>query len=545
MTVIILTSGTSWTVPSDWTNTNQIETWGAGGGGGNNPPQNSGGSGGGAYSSSSNLTGLSGSISIGIGAGGGNGTTGGNGGGTWFNGSSVATGTVSSNGGTGVLNVAAGGAGGTTGGNGTTKFAGGAGGTADGTSGDGGAGGGGAAGPAGAGVAGAANSGAAGGNGGAGDNGSGGAGGAGGASGASGHAGTANSNGAGGGGGGGHSGTPGAGAGGLPGGGGGGVGTGPSSGNGGIGGGGQIRITYTPAAAGVGTQWNDSLGPQPMWSLYRQAVRAKDSDVWEYNGWTQQPRPPDTVMGYTWTDVPRGPYLAHRYQDWQHGGIASQQPAPVWWQLPQTTWTTRAHTVDFQGWVQGPRPAEYLVPLPRTEVPPGRYNWALYQDWWESPQPPGIQQKQGSVWWERPITLDPRNSYQGIQLGPQPQSTQVPAPLPVFDVPRGVWSVSAYQFHTAGFQRLEYQAPLPVSDVPRGTDKNTYVGWQAFLTPADVGPPLQSSRSYDLPMPSALTLMAGHNDLFSGWQVGTLPVEQIAPFFNTWLPLVGVGNRGP
>ena len=67
--VIALTSGTSWTVPSDWNNANNsVECIGGGGGSGN---QGGSGGGGGAYSKSSNLTLTPGnSIPIAIGAGG-------------------------------------------------------------------------------------------------------------------------------------------------------------------------------------------------------------------------------------------------------------------------------------------------------------------------------------------------------------------------------------------------------------------------------------------------------------------------------------------
>ena len=72
-TVIYLTSGSSWTVPGDWNNSdNSIEVigGGAGGGGGINASVAGGGGGGGAYSKVVNLT-LSGSVAYVIGAGGG------------------------------------------------------------------------------------------------------------------------------------------------------------------------------------------------------------------------------------------------------------------------------------------------------------------------------------------------------------------------------------------------------------------------------------------------------------------------------------------
>jgi hypothetical protein len=72
MTVIFLVSGTSWTVPSDWSNTNTIECIGGGGGGSaaTSGLSNGPGGGGGEYRKVVNVTGLSGSISISIGTGG-------------------------------------------------------------------------------------------------------------------------------------------------------------------------------------------------------------------------------------------------------------------------------------------------------------------------------------------------------------------------------------------------------------------------------------------------------------------------------------------
>src|SRR4051812_50105446 len=73
MTTIVLTSGVTWTPPSDWTTTNTIETWGAGGGGSSfNTANGKGGGGGGAYSSISNISTLTIGVPvvISIGAGG-------------------------------------------------------------------------------------------------------------------------------------------------------------------------------------------------------------------------------------------------------------------------------------------------------------------------------------------------------------------------------------------------------------------------------------------------------------------------------------------
>jgi hypothetical protein len=64
MTQIFIVSGTSWTVPGDWSNTNTIETIGGGGGGGTGSSDAGSGGGGGAYSKITNLGGLSGSITV-------------------------------------------------------------------------------------------------------------------------------------------------------------------------------------------------------------------------------------------------------------------------------------------------------------------------------------------------------------------------------------------------------------------------------------------------------------------------------------------------
>ena len=47
-TVVVLTSGTSWTVPDDWSDNNKIEVIGGGGGGDSDTGGNGGGGGGGA-----------------------------------------------------------------------------------------------------------------------------------------------------------------------------------------------------------------------------------------------------------------------------------------------------------------------------------------------------------------------------------------------------------------------------------------------------------------------------------------------------------------
>lgn len=245
-TVIFLTSGTTWTVPSDWSSTNKIECWGAGSGGSGRPSNSgglgAGGGGGGAYGSISNVSaatlgGTGASLSIGVGTSGTAGTAGatangGVGGDTWFNASSLANaatqGVTKACGaqggqapGAGVAgNAYQGGVGGASASStGTTKFSGGNG--ASGTNfGSDVGGGGGAAGLSGAGGNGVANAnagGAGGGGGGGGDNGANatagtnptgatggnsGPGGTGGAGGTAGNPGTAGTNGAGGGGGG-------------------------------------------------------------------------------------------------------------------------------------------------------------------------------------------------------------------------------------------------------------------------------------------------------------------------------------------------------
>ena len=94
---LYLTSGSTWTVPSDWNNAaNKIEVIGGGGAG---YAGGGGGGGGGAYSSISNLTLTPGStVSYNVGLGGINFYSGGD---TWFNGSSLSNASVSAQGGGG------------------------------------------------------------------------------------------------------------------------------------------------------------------------------------------------------------------------------------------------------------------------------------------------------------------------------------------------------------------------------------------------------------------------------------------------------------
>jgi hypothetical protein len=151
MPVVFLTSGTTWTVPSDWNSSdNTIEVIGGGGGGaqgnqfGGNP---GGGGGGGAYSKISNLslTPLA-SVTIQIGAAGAENSSGGD---TWFNGASLGASSVGAKGGVGASSTFGQNGGDASSGIGTTKYSGGNGGTS--ISGVHGGGGGGAAGLNGAG----------------------------------------------------------------------------------------------------------------------------------------------------------------------------------------------------------------------------------------------------------------------------------------------------------------------------------------------------------------------------------------------------------
>lgn len=189
-TIIFLTSGTSWTVPSDWNNiNNSIEVIGGGGagGGGNGSGQSGSGGGGGGYSKITNLS-LTPAATIAYVVGAGGTSSGSSGTDTYFNGASFGVSSVGAKGGGGGVS-SVGGAGGVGGasssGIGTTKYSGGTGGiTAVGPAPGIGGGGGGAAGLNGNGAAGGAAAGS-GGSGGQGDNGFGGTGGAGGGGGTS------------------------------------------------------------------------------------------------------------------------------------------------------------------------------------------------------------------------------------------------------------------------------------------------------------------------------------------------------------------------
>ena len=169
-----LTSGSTWTVPADWNNSNNtVEVVGDGGGGGTGYGFSpAAGAGAGGYAKAVNLALTPGAvIDIGIGAGGAGGAaaqggnsagTGGNGGGTWFGGTSFASALVNASGGGGGLaaylingSPANGGGAGGVGGGSTVSltYTGGAGGNNS-SGNDGGSGGGGAAGPLGNGGAG-------------------------------------------------------------------------------------------------------------------------------------------------------------------------------------------------------------------------------------------------------------------------------------------------------------------------------------------------------------------------------------------------------
>jgi hypothetical protein len=163
MTQIFIVSGTSWAVPSDWSNDNTIETIGGGGGGANPTTDDAGGGGGGAYSKIANLTLTVGAnIAYQIGSGGAHNTDGGD---TWFNGASLATSSVGAKGGQGAAGLSGGSGGAVASGIGTIKYSGGNGGTPTNVN-DGAAGGGGAGGPNGDGANGGNSSGNGGGGGG-------------------------------------------------------------------------------------------------------------------------------------------------------------------------------------------------------------------------------------------------------------------------------------------------------------------------------------------------------------------------------------------
>jgi hypothetical protein len=148
-TKVYLTSGTSWTVPSNWNSShNTVEVIGGGGGAYNGANgTGGGGGGGGAYSKISNLALTANApVPYAVGTGGTSGSSPSAGADTWFNGASFAVASVGARGGS-PASIRTGGAGGAaTNGIGTTKYSGGSGGNAD-ASWFSGGGGGGAAGP--------------------------------------------------------------------------------------------------------------------------------------------------------------------------------------------------------------------------------------------------------------------------------------------------------------------------------------------------------------------------------------------------------------
>ncbi|MFA4880865.1 MAG: hypothetical protein WC650_04565, partial [Candidatus Doudnabacteria bacterium] len=169
---ITTTGAGTFTIPSDWTDTNKIEVIGGGGAGGLQAADASAGGGGGAYSTVSNLTGLTGNIDLSVGVGGTPSATQSvtNGGDTWFGNTTCTTAQVCAGGGVGALDESPAGTGGVAAqGMADTGYNGGAGGTSGTAADDGGGGGGGAGGPGGVG----GNGGAASNNGGAGGGGAG------------------------------------------------------------------------------------------------------------------------------------------------------------------------------------------------------------------------------------------------------------------------------------------------------------------------------------------------------------------------------------
>ena len=325
--VLTITSGTSWTVPIDWNNTNTISVIGGGGGGAtaNSPNKGAGGGGGGAYSQITNLT-LTPrtATSIAVGAGGGIASAGG---GTWFNGTGLLAASVSAAGGSPGTNSNPGGSGGqASAGIGSIKFSGGSGGAAVNLNYAAGGGGGGAAGSAANGVTAGTSTFNSGSNGGAGNGGTGGGGGIGGigtgtgsTAGAPGGAGgeytitysnpytTAGSGGAGGGGGGGSNNyASNAGDGGLYGAGGGGGGYGLySQGSGGVGANGVIIISYTPIVTNTTTvaAWVKISSTGSIKTIFSTSSDTATTNGWNFSisatGYLTVIMPSNTTYTYT------------------------------------------------------------------------------------------------------------------------------------------------------------------------------------------------------------------------------------------------------
>lgn len=550
MTTIVLTSGTSWTVPGDFnTASNTIETYGGGGGGGGMTSNTGGGGGGGGqYSKISNWSG-SGSITINIGARGtgsanGSGTNGGAGGGTWFNGTTLAGSSCSAGGGGGGT---AGGAGGATGsgGVGTTQSNGGTGGAGGGTNAPAG-GGGGCGGAAGAGVNGGAGvPSSQGGNGGAGDNSSGGAGGAGGGGNTTGGNGTANQAGGGGGGGAGFSGSVAVsgGSGGLPGGGGGGAGgTGFGGGTGGNGGGGQIVITYTPVSQ---TGGSTSFTEVPPLTRYRQLKAARDGDRWDFQGWQQWPLaasgPATMALGFT-TELPyntRASMLSkHSMQGWQQsplsGNFVNASPPEPAYDLPPRGVVKH----QYLGWLQAPLSADSLPEIqPRPIEPPpfDRKTWYRRYDFsgWQQ-GPLTVELPMGGRWTDLPqrTWVSAKYEYQGWQRGVIPNEFLVP--LPQTDVPAGRFNASKFQGWVDQPRPADVVMPpiQPFTDLPpRSWDRRMqYQGLQLAPQPEIMMPP---EPQWDVP--------AGRYNMsrYQGWTQGVIPKEYDVP-----LPVTEVPPRG-
>lgn len=386
MTVIVITTGTSTVLPSDWTDTNLVEAWGAGAGGNSHVFITGGpvGGGGAAYSSGV-VVGLTpgGTITIQIGVGGlgetptRNSTAGTD---TWFNGSTLALSSVGAKGGSrrsgDLATSLTGGVGGlAASGVGTTKNSGGNGGNAAAGI-AGGAGGGGAATSSGAGGTGG-NSTAPISNGGVGGS-SVGAGGTGGTSGSVNGAAGASNQGGGSAGGGGFSGdnsTTAAcngGTAGFPGAGGSGGGSNVTTGStASSGAGGQLVLTYTPAVLGISTNWTDAKDPQ---YVYNRKLRKFD-----YSGYVRAPLAADNSMAW-----------ASRHTDLPPVGRVNGRK-----------W-------DYLGVSDSPLPAEFLVPLPVMDVPQlsraGAWRKFDFQGLTRQPLPPSIEPPHRSgMWFENPM----------------------------------------------------------------------------------------------------------------------------------------------
>jgi len=540
VTVIVLNTGTSWTVPADWqTSGSTVETWGAGGGGNGNRTGGSAGGGGGGYSFISNFSTTAGSnISIQVGVGGAGSTT--NSGGspgtpTWFNGTSVSSASCSANAGSGGSGSTAGGAGGGTAtAVGTSKFSGGNGGNA-GTSNHGG-GGGGSAGLGSNGNAGTAGTSSAGGAGGSCPvGGSGGT--AGGAS-SNGGPGGSNQNGGGGGGGGGALKLGGDG--GLPGGGGGGDGDG---GAGGKGGDGQIRITYTPLPSGTSGSWDD-LPPSFYAYSGGGGPAGEHTSKADFKGWQQAPLAssgnPEMALGTVY-DLPYNSRASltqrHSTQGWQGAPLSdpfinASPPEPVY-ELP----LRGRQKASFDGWLRGPQSEDStpeIRPQPTYVPERDRLRMWVKHDFGGWTRSPGVPELDVICrWW---TDLPPRGRYparhafEGHQRGVIPDEYLVPAPeAPVRPVARPKHS---YQGWTGAPTPADVQPPpvQPSYDLPVRkwtSSRHSYLGWQVSPQPEIMSPP---APQYSVP--------AGRFNLsrYQSWSQGVIPSEFDVPLPLTSLP---------